>query len=62
MHKSSEPGSTRQAFLPPMPTEFIVTIRGREVPWLGRLVGTVAAPLLRWRLRRALTKHRPPTG
>jgi hypothetical protein len=45
-----------------MPTDFIVTIRGREVPWLGRLVGTVAARLLRWRRRRALTKHRPPTG
>jgi hypothetical protein len=62
MDKRDEPRLERQAFIPPMPKDFIVTFRGKERPWLGRIVGSVLAPIFRWRQLRALRKRRPPAG
>ena len=42
----------RKAFLPAQSSDFIVTVAGRELRWLSRIVGFVLAPLLRWRARR----------
>ena len=39
----------RRAYLPPQASDLTVTLGGREVRWLSRLVGAVLAPLLRWR-------------
>ena len=42
----------RVAFLPAQPSDFVVTVGGREVRWLSRIVGTLLAPIVRWRMRR----------
>jgi len=52
----------RQAWLPPHPQDFIVTVRGRERPWLSRILGVILTPLFRWRLNRRLRKARHGDG
>jgi hypothetical protein len=59
MTNPDEPHPTRKAFVLPRAKDFVDTVRGRGVPWLGRLLGALIAPILRWRILRELRKHDP---
>jgi len=52
MSQSNKP-SRRLGYLPIQSQDFIFTFRGREVRWMSRLLGTLFAPIMRWRQRRA---------
>jgi hypothetical protein len=57
MHMAtSKTKSPRQAQLPPQPDDFVVSVRGRQVGWLSRLLGLVA--ILGWWLKRPACKDR----
>lgn len=58
MTNPDEPQPTRKAFILPRAKDFTLTVRGREVPWLGRLLGAPIAAILRWRIMREMQKDR----
>ena|ERR1041384_758636 len=49
----------RLAFLPAQHTDIHVTFRGREWPWLSRLLSVVLVPFLRWRANRGRRLWQP---
>ena len=48
----------RRLVMPTEPKPFAITVSGREVRWLSRLVGVVAVPFLAWLSRRRRRKQR----